>query len=55
MIKSNFFAFELHLIPSLRVPFDAAIEFALCAKAFPSNGVTGIAAVTATMPTITKQ
>ena len=44
--QSDFFAFELNLNPSSRVPFDTAIEFALCAKTFPSNRVTGIAAVT---------
>ena len=44
--RSDFFAFVLNLIPSLRVPFDTATEFALCAKTFPPNRVTEIAAVT---------
>ena len=29
-----------------QVPFDTAIEFALCAKTFPPNRVTGTATVT---------
>ena len=45
-VRSDFFASELNLIPSLRVLFDTTVEFALCAKTFPLKRVIGIAAVT---------
>ena len=35
--RSDIIALELNLIPLSRMPFDTAIEFALCAKTFPSN------------------
>ena len=35
--RSDFFVSKLHLIQSSRVPFDTAIEFALCAKTFPQS------------------
>ena len=44
--RSDFFTSELNLMSLSRVPFDTAIEFAVCAKTFPPNRVTGIAAVT---------
>ena len=47
--RSDFFVSELNLVPSSRVSFDTAIEVALCAKTFPPNGVTGIAAVIRSM------
>ena len=33
--RSDSFVSKLHLIQSSKVPFDTAIEFALCAKTFP--------------------